>query len=216
MDSHFYYYLFIKIREHLQVTFTALFLASAVAIPLGIFLAKMRREKLAAIVLRIVGALQTVPGLALIALTTALFVLVRPIFPLPTTGFFPGTLVLSIYAVLPMMNSSYGGIKGIPRSLLEVARGMGMTRMQILYLVEFPIAFPEILTGFRTALIWTFSSATLTSLIGSGGLGDLILQGLRSMNVTLIACGTIPLMILAILFDSTISWMGSRLSPVRS
>ena len=210
MDSTFYYYLLGKIFEHLRITFTALFLATALSIPLGILLAKTGKQVLASALLRIVAAIQTMPGLALIALMTAFLLWILPFFPIPTTGFVPGTLVLSVYAILPILHSTYGGIRGIGRPLTEVARGMGMTRLQMLYLVEFPLALPEIFRGIRTASIWTFGSATLTSLIGSGGLGDLLLQGLRSMNPSLLCYGTIPLMVLAVASDALIAKCASK------
>ncbi len=210
-SASFYQYVLSKIYEHLQITFTSLFLASILAIPLGSILAKSTNAFFANVILRIVAAIQTVPGLALIALTTAMLVLLRSYILVPTVGFLPGTLVLSIYAILPMMNSTYSGIRGIDPSLLEVARGMGMTRMQMFSMIEFPLALPAILMGFRVSLVWTFGSATLTSLIGSGGLGDLILQGLRTMNVPIICFGTIPLMILAIFFDGLVAHFGPKL-----
>lgn len=214
MEAYWYFYVLEKIYEHLQITFVSLFIATAFAVPLGVFLAKTKKKKLASTVLRAVAAIQTVPGLALIALTTALLVLFRGFIDLPTTGFLPGVLVLSIYAILPMMNNTYLGIKEINHALLEVARGMGMTSFQSLYLVEFPLAFPSIILGFRISLVWTFGSATLTSLIGSGGLGDLILQGLKIMNVPIICIGTIPLMILAIFFDWTVWALGEKWTKV--
>ena len=83
---------------------------------------------------------------------------------------------------------------------------MGMTSRQILFMVELPLVLPIIMTGIRISLVWTISMATLTSLIGAGGLGDLVMQGLRSMQLPLILAGTLPAAFLAIFLD----WITAR------
>ncbi len=210
--SYLFPYILIKTWQHLQLTFSAMFIASIIAIPLGIFLARKCSEKFSSAIIRFVSILQTIPGLALIALVVVVLVFLYPFTSLPTTGFLPGVIVLSIYALLPLLSNSYIGIQKVNPTMLEVAKGMGMNSSQSLYFVEIPLALPVIIMGFRIALIWTISCATLTALIGSGGLGDLIMQGLRSMQIEVILAGTIPAALLAIILDFIVSLLGKWLS----
>ena len=96
-------------------------------------------------------------------------------------------------------------------NMLDIAKGLGMKPNQVLFQVELIKSIPIILSGIKTAFVWTIGMATLTSLIGSGGLGDLIMQGLRSMQVSLILKGTFPLAILAIIFDTIFSYLSKKL-----
>lgn len=202
-------FLLTKTWEHLELTFATLFLSSFIAIPLGILLTRIKKVRLAASILRFTAMIQTIPGLVLIALMVAFLAL----FPLPTTGFLPALIVLVLYALLPIMINTYSGIMQVSQSLKIVARGLGMTPYQILFNVELPLSIPIIITGVRIALVSTIGMVTLTSLVGSGGLGDLIVQGLRTMQFNLVLAGTIPAALLAITFDWILSRMGRWLLP---
>ena len=206
-------FIFIKTWEHLELTFYTMFISIIIAVPLGIILARSRFPKLANIVLRFIAIVQTIPGLALIALIIVFLVFLRPIIHLSTTGFLPGIIVLVTYALLPIVNNTYIGIKNVDPATREIAKGMGMTSCQSLFLVELPLSLPVIITGIRTSLVWTIGLATLTSLVGSGGLGDLIMQGLRSLQLNLILAGTIPAALLAIILDWAVAKLGIWLSP---
>lgn len=190
-----------KTWQHLYLTFSALFFAAAIAIPLGFVLSRMQSRRIPVAVIRCAALVQTVPGLAMIALIVVVLAALQPIIDLPTTGVLPAVSVLTVYALLPMLTGTYTGIKQVNPALIDVARGIGMTSRQILFLVEFPNALPVIMSGVRISAVWTIGMATLTSLIGSGGLGDLIMQGLRSMQLNLILAGTIPAGCLAIVFE---------------
>ncbi|NGX28093.1 MAG: Choline transport system permease protein OpuBB [Candidatus Anoxychlamydiales bacterium] len=198
-------YIFIKTFEHMLLSLYSLFISIIIAIPLGILLAKTRFRKLATFILKLTSIVQTIPGLALIALLVVALVFIRTFFPLPVTGFFPSIIVLSLYAILPILANTYYGIKQVNPTMIEVAKGMGMRPYQILFSVQLPLSLGLIITGIRISLVWTIGMATLTSLVGSGGLGDLIMQGLRSMQIELIIAGTLPAAILALFFDWLIS-----------
>lgn len=206
-------FFFIKIWEHLELTFISLFFAMLIAIPLGIYLTRVRHQRLANIFLRVIGMIQTIPGLALIALVMVILSLMRSFFPMPTTGFLPALIILVLYALLPILINTYSGIKQVSPSLKIVARSMGMTYPQIFFYLEFPLSLSVILTGIRIALVTTIGMVTLTSLIGSGGLGDLIVQGLRTMQLNLVLAGTLPAAILAIIFDAVLSKVGNWIVP---
>lgn len=205
-------YIFYKTFQHMQLSLYSLFLSILIAVPLGIILAKSKHPKIAAFILKISSVLQTIPSLALIALIVAILVLLRKIVFLPATGFLPAIIVLSLYALLPILANTYYGIKEVNPTMIDIAKGMGMTSKQILFSIELPLALTVIITGIRISLVWTIGMATLTSLVGSGGLGDLIMQGLRSMQIELILAGTLPAAILAIFFDWLFALAGKWLT----
>jgi len=204
--------IWLKTWEHLELTFVALFIAMALAIPLGIFLAKSRR-RIAPFLIRGAIDIQTIPGLALIALTVVFLASLRVFFPLPTTGTLPAIIVLVLYALLPILSNTYTGIKQVSVNVKNVARAMGMTSFQILFYVEIPLSLPVLINGIRIALVSIIGMVTLTSLVGSGGLGELIVQGLRVMQIDLVLAGTLPAAALAILFDVMLIKLGRYLVP---
>ena len=190
----------LKSWEHMELTFLALFVAMIIAIPLGVFLARSQ-SKYAPMVLRVIAILQTVPGLALIALAVVFLSSLRRLISLPTTGALPAVIVLVLYALLPILSNTYSGIKQVSLNVKNVARAMGMTSLQILFYVEIPLSLPILINGIRIALVSTIGMVTLTSLVGAGGLGELIVQGLRVMDLKAILAGTLPAVILTIFFD---------------
>lgn len=204
----------IKIFEHLRLTLFSLFIALFIAVPLGIALARMRFQGVARWVIRVAMLIQTVPGLAMLSLIVILIAALRSICPLPTTGAFPALLALCAYAILPILTNTYTGIRQVSPLMVEAAVAMGMTRRQVLILVQLPSSLSFIISGIRISAMWILSMATLTSLIGSGGLGDLIMQGLRSMHWELVISGTVPLVILAILIEWGISKVERWLVPM--
>lgn len=194
-----------KTLEHVFISCSALCAALAIAIPLGFLLSQSKHQKLSLFTIRTISLIQTLPGLAMIAVIVVFLVWVRGFFPVPTTGFLPGIIALSLYALSPILTNTYTGLSQTNPTMVDVATGLGMTRRQILLMVKVPYALPMILAGVRIAGVWTIGMGTLTSLVGSGGLGDLILQGIRSMNGRLVLAGTIPATILAIFFEGGMS-----------
>lgn len=204
---------FIKIWQHLELTFISLFFAMFIAIPLGVYLTRVKNQKIADTLIKIIGAIQTIPGLALIALIVVTLALMRSFLPIPTTGFLPAVIVLVLYALLPILINTYSGIKQVNAGLKTVARSMGMTHTQIFLYLELPLSLPILLTGIRISLVTTIGMVTLTSLVGSGGLGDLIVQGLRMMQIDLVLAGTLPAAFLAVIFDTGLSKLGRWFVP---
>ena len=198
-----------KSLEHIELTFISLFIAMLIAIPLGVLLGRSKR-KISSYILRSVAMIQTIPGLALIALMVVFLVALRKFLPLPTTGILPAVLVLVLYALLPILSNTYMGMQQVSKNVKHVANAMGMTKRQVLFYVEIPLSLPILINGVRIALVTTIGMVTLTSLIGSGGLGDLIVQGLRTMQWKLVLAGTIPAAFLAILFDSLLTRVGNH------
>jgi osmoprotectant transport system permease protein len=195
--------------EHIYLTFLTVVIAVAIALPLGIYLTRTRYPKLASFIIGFTAAVQTVPGLALIAFIVLLFAILN----LPTVGFIPAMFALVLYALLPILRNTFTGIQQVDPSVIEVAVGMGMKPHQVLLSVELPISLPFIMTGIRVSTVWTIGIATLCGLIGAGGLGDLILKGLRSIQMDYLLAGTIPAAALAIIFDWTLGAVELWLTP---
>lgn len=190
-----------KTYQHLLISFVALLIALCIALPLGFALSRSKNQKLSLFIVRSTSLIQTMPGLAMLALIVVTLSFIRQVAPIPTTGILPGVIALSLYAISPILTNTYTGITQVSPSMIDVATGLGMTRGQTLFQVQMPHATPMIMAGVRIAGVWTIGMCTLASLVGSGGLGDLILQGLRSMNAHLVLAGTIPAAILAALFE---------------
>lgn len=201
-----------KSIEHIELTFIALFFAMIISIPMGIFLSRSK-GKLSLLFIRLIAMIQTIPGLALIALVVVMLAAIRQVIPVPTTGTFPAIIILSLYALLPILSNTYVGIQQVSVNVKKVAMAMGMTPTQVLIYVELPLSLPVLINGVRIALVSIIGMVTLTSLVGSGGLGDLIIQGLRTMQVSLVLQGTIPAAIFAIIFDVILSRVGNCFVP---
>jgi osmoprotectant transport system permease protein len=209
--------------EHVYLTLISLFIAAAIAVPLGIQLAHTRRRRMASAVIAAVNTVQTVPSLALLALIVAVFVLINRISGgpewylsggvLPTIGVLPAVFALVLYALLPILRNTYTGIRQVDASIREVARGMGMTPGQVLARVELPLALPVIMAGLRISMVWTIGIATLCGLVGAGGLGDLIMIGLRSNRLDYLLAGTVPAALLALVFDALMGWAERWITP---
>lgn len=177
------------LQQHLFLSLVSLVIATLIAIPVGIFIA--RRKKLAEPVIGVASIFQTIPSLAL-------FGFLLPLFGI---GNVTAIIALTIYALLPILRNTYTGITGVDQSAVEAGRGMGMTKNQILRMIELPLALPIIMAGLRTATVLTIGVATLAAFIGAGGLGDLIYRGLSTARNELVLAGAIPAAVLAILID---------------
>jgi len=200
--------------EHILLTLIALAIALAIALPLGVYLTRCRWAKFVDVVMGLVSVIQTVPSLALIAFIVLLFAFISERgVPLPTIGVLPAVVALVLYALLPILRNTYTGIRQVDPSIIEVARGMGMTSAQILFRVELPLSLPVIMAGVRIATVWTIGVACLCALVGGGGLGDLIMRGLRSIQLGLMAAGTVPAALLAIVFDWLLGRLEAWLTP---
>ncbi|WP_312521438.1 ABC transporter permease [Anaerospora sp.] len=191
----------IATAEHLMLTIIALLLANLLAIPLGVLLT--RYPKWAEPIIGIAAVFQTIPSLALLGL----------MIPLLGIGVMPAVVALTIYGLLPILRNTYTGILGVNSAAIEAGVGMGMTSKQILFWIELPLARPIIMAGIRTATVLLVGIATLASLIGAGGLGDLIFRGISTANQELILAGAFPAALLAIVFDIVLKNVERRMQP---
>jgi osmoprotectant transport system permease protein len=174
---------------HIGLTFLSLCLALLVGLPLGI--AITYRPRIAAVMLAIVGILQTIPSIALLGF----------LIPIVGIGTWPAIVALFLYALLPIVRNTYIGIREASPTLKETAQGMGMTSWQQLIRVELPLALPVIFAGIRTATVINVGVATLAAYVAAGGLGEFIFGGIALNNSNMVLAGAIPAALLAILFD---------------
>ncbi len=186
---------------HVSLSVCALALASAIAIPAGIAFAHRRRSALAAINAANVG--RTLPSLAVLALA----------MPLLGTGFMPSLVALTLIALPPILINTIIGVREIDPDIVDAARGMGMSAVDVLRSIELPLAVPVIFAGLRTAAVQVVSGAVLATFIGGGGLGDFITSGIAMMAVPLLLVGAIPVTLLSLGADALFGALQRRLTP---
>lgn len=183
---------------HLQLVLAALGLAVAIAVPLGVLAA--RAPRLGRVVLSGAALIQTVPGLALLAVMVPVLAAVGA----PSIGFLPALIGLTLYGLLPIARNTMTGITGVDPALVEAARGVGMTDRQRLRRVELPLALPVIVAGIRTATVWTVGMATLSTPVGAPSLGNLIFSGLQTRRYASVVLGSAAAAVLALLLDGLV------------
>jgi osmoprotectant transport system permease protein len=175
---------------HVEIVAAALAVALIVAFPLGLFAA--RHPRLAPLIVGTLGALYTIPSLALLAVLVQCFGL----------GPIPIFIALVLYAQFMLARNVVAGITGVERAQVDAARGLGMSQRQILLRVELPQAFPVIVGGIRIAAIASIAIATLGGYVGTGGLGVLIFDGLTLHQSSMIVAGSLGASMLAIVVDA--------------
>ena len=190
-----------SILRHIELVSISVAAGIIIAIPLGIFLT--RNKKIAPFVLAFTGTIQTIPGLVMLGFALILIGI----------GFLPSVIVLTLYAVLPILRNTYTGIIEADKGCKDAAKGIGMTRMQTLFKVELPLALPTIISGIRLSTVYIVSWATLAGLIGGGGLGDLIWTGLSTYNTNYILAGAIPSAILAFILSGLLGLFQKLCTP---
>lgn len=189
------------VASHVLLAAAALALALVIGLPLGFVSA--RRPRLATMAVGFAALVQTIPGLALLALfyplLLALSVLVGS--AIPALGFLPALLALTLYALLPILRNVIAGLRGIDPAVLQAADAVGMTPGQRLRLVEAPLAAPVAMAGIRTSAVWTIGTATLATTVGYPSLGNPIFAGLQIERWDLVLAGCIAAALLALVTD---------------
>ena len=175
--------------QHIALSFTAVGLACLVGIPVAFLV--VNHKKTSSVVITIANIIQTIPSLALFAFAMPLFGI----------GSKPAVFALFLYALLPIIKNSLIGIRSVDPATIKAATGMGMTRAQVMFKVEVPLAVPTIMGGVRIAAVTSIGIATIATLIGAGGLGAIIYRGLGMSNRPMILAGAIFSALLALLVD---------------
>lgn len=189
------------IGVHLVYTVVSVSFGFLMGLLLGVLLSRLPR--LSKVIFPVLSIFNTVPGIVFIGLLF-LWLNARPATVL---------IALSIYATFPVLKNTYAGLMAVDQQYKEAARGCGMDHWQRLSMVELPLAMPTIIGGLRISTVYTVSWAVLAAMIGQGGLGDFIYQGVSSNNNTLILQGAIPAAVLAFLLGSLVDALQRRAMP---
>ncbi|MCY8285080.1 choline ABC transporter permease OpuBD [Bacillus inaquosorum] len=189
-------------RHFLMSAYGVLF-AAVVGVPVGILIAHYRR--LSAWVFAVTNV-QTIPALAMLAVLMLVM------------GLGANTVIVSLflYSLLPIIRNTYTGIVSIEHAYLESGKAMGMTKFQVLRMVELPLALSVIMAGLRTALVIAIGITAIGTFVGAGGLGDMIVRGSNATNGTaIILAGAIPTAVMAVAADLLMAWLERALSSVK-
>jgi osmoprotectant transport system permease protein len=195
--------------NHVRVSVTALALGLLISLPLAI--AARNRPLFRNVLLGIASVVQTVPGLALLALFYPLLLALSQVtlkwlgFEFSAFGFLPAVLALALYSMLPVLRNTITGLNGVDPALAEAAKGVGMTPRQSLFTVELPLALPVIMAGIRTAAVWVIGTATLSTPIGQTSLGNYIFAGLQTQNWVFVLFGCLAAAVLALAVDQLLA-----------
>ncbi|WP_418136287.1 ABC transporter permease [Agrobacterium sp. El2ro-1b] len=186
--------------RHVELAIGSLIAATVAGIPLGILCYKV--ERLRAGVLNSLNIVQTIPSIALFGLLIAPLGWIAATVPgaarigIAGIGMAPAFVALFLYSLLPVVSNTVVGLAGVSQAVREAARGLGMTSTQRLLRVEFPLAMPVILTGIRIVLVQNIGLATIAALIGGGGFGVFVFQGIGQTAMDLVLLGTVPTVLL--------------------
>jgi len=201
--------------NHVRVSVTALALGLAISLPLAI--AARNRPVMRSALLGLASIVQTVPGLALLALFYPLLLALAALslswfgVGFSAFGFLPAVLALALYSMLPVLRNTITGLQGVDAAILEAAEGVGMTPRQSLFTVELPLALPVMMAGIRTAAVWVIGTATLSTPIGQTSLGNYIFAGLQTQNWVFVLFGCLSAAVLALAVDQLLALIESGL-----
>jgi osmoprotectant transport system permease protein len=194
------------LQQHILLVLVSTFVAVALGVPAGVMAA--RRPFAGRAILAIANVAQTIPSLALLGF----------LLPLPFIGGIgarTALVALTLYALLPIVRTTVTGLTTIDRAIIEAGTAMGMTSRQLLWMVELPIALPQIVAGIRVATVIGVGTATIAAAVGAGGLGEYIFRGLTMVDSTTILAGAVPAAALALAADGTLAWAERRMRAGR-
>ncbi|MFI5984378.1 ABC transporter permease [Streptomyces sp. NPDC051555] len=183
-----------RLAEHAFVSGVALVLACAVALPIGLWLGHLGKGGALAVNVSNIG--RAVPVFAVLALFM--------VSPLRSAGYVPTIIALVLFAVPPLLTNAYVGMREVDRSVVEAARGMGMSGGQLFLRVELPLARPLVMTGLRSAAVQVIATATIAAMVGQGGLGRIITAGFNTFNTPQVIAGALLVAALALVVEGAL------------
>ena len=178
------------LETHVELTVVSLALAVTLGSALGVLAARVG-SVLGFAVVQLANLGRIVPSLAILALA----------LPLVGVGFTPSVIALVAVGTPPILVNTFAGVRNVDRAALEAARGMGMSELQVLSQVQLPLALPLVVAGVSTAAVQIVSTATLAALIGGGGLGEIVFNGIATIRNEIILAGVLPIAALALLVE---------------
>jgi osmoprotectant transport system permease protein len=205
--------------NHILVCVISLVLGLAISLPLA--LSCRHRPTLRAAALGVTSVVQTIPGLALLALFYPVLLALAALterafgFSFSALGLLPSVLALTLYSMLPVLRNTIAGLDAVDPAIREAAIGTGMTPRQTLTMVEWPLALPIIMAGIRTAAVWVIGAATLSTPIGQTSLGNYIFTGLQTQNWVFVLFGCVAAALLAIVVDQLLGLIESGVARRR-
>ncbi|MFQ9893629.1 MAG: glycine betaine ABC transporter substrate-binding protein [Emergencia sp.] len=188
--------------EHIEMTAISVGFAIVIGVPLGILISYVR--KLDKPIIGAANVVQAIPSMALLGLA----------IPLLGIGTLPAIVMVIIYSLLPIIKNTYTGIASIDPEMVEAAKGIGLTKWQVLQKVKLPMALPVIMAGVRISAVTAVGLMTMAAFIGAGGLGYLVFSGIRTVNNLQILAGAIPACILALLVDFLMGLVEKLVTPI--
>ena len=196
-------YIINRTREHLGLSIVASALVAILAIPTGIALSRTRSRVVRGVVLGVANVGQATPAIGVIILLAIVWQI----------GYTTAIVALVVYSFLPVLRNTLIGLQQVDENVRESARGMGMTPNQVLFRVELPLAVPVILAGLRTSLVFAVGVATVATFINAGGLGDMIVNGLKLQRYPVLITGAVLVACIALLIDWVAGLAEERLRP---
>ncbi|MGW7457740.1 ABC transporter permease [Streptomyces sp. NPDC054797] len=183
-----------RLGEHVYVSGVALAIACAVALPVGLFLGHLGKG--GALAVNVSNAGRAVPVFAVLALFM--------VSPLRNAGYLPTIAALVLFAIPPLLTNAYVGMREVDRSVVEAARGMGMSGGQLFLHVELPLARALVMTGLRSGAVQVVATATIAAMVGQGGLGRIITAGFNTYNTPQVVAGALLVAALALLVEGAL------------
>ncbi|MER5806855.1 ABC transporter permease [Streptomyces sp. NPDC002033] len=193
-----------RLGEHVYVSGIALAVACAIALPLGLWLGHIGKG--GALAVNVSNAGRAVPVFAVLALFM--------VSPLRSAGYLPTIVALVLFAVPPLLTNAYVGMREVDRSVVEAARGMGMSGRQLFLKVELPLARGLVMTGLRSGAVQVIATATIAAMVGQGGLGRIITAGFNTYNTPQVVAGALLVALLALVVEGALV-AAERLLPSR-
>jgi len=190
------------IQQHLIIVLISLGIALFISIPSGILLTREKFKPYSNKIIAILNTAQGVPSLAVIAIFLKFLGI----------GFVPSIVALSLYGLLPIVQNTIAGINSIDGDILESAKGIGLSKKEVLMKVELPLALPVIIAGVQTSAVLIVGTAAIAQLIGAGGLGKLIFTGISQFRPELTIIGAGLAALIAICFDRGLEFINRKIT----
>lgn len=196
------FYIWEQFLRHFLISVYGVLFAAVVGIPIGFLIS--RRGKLADWVIGIANVIQTIPSLAMLSILML------------GLGLGTNTVITTVflYSLLPIIKNTYTGVRSVDRNILDSGKGMGMTKLQLTYMVELPLSLSVIMAGIRNALVVGIGITAIGTFIGAGGLGDIITRGVNATDGgAIILSGAIPTALMAIISDLVLGFIEKKIDP---
>ncbi|GAB2826251.1 hypothetical protein GCM10027022_16400 [Alpinimonas psychrophila] len=189
--------------SHLWLSVSAAVIAAAIAIPVGVFLTRANSKWAMTGALTVANIGQATPVIGVLVILALIL------------GIGPGTAIIALvaFSFLPVLRNTLVGLQGVDPTLIQAARGMGMRKSQILFAIELPLAAQKIISGFRTALVFSIGAATLATFINAGGLGEAIVIGLKLNRISILLTGAVLVSALVLILDWLVGILEVAMTP---